>query len=65
MFTKKINKKIIKYLNQNCVFNPPVDLNSLKTISINSGEFIFDDLLYYERVNFTNVFNVKNYQLKF
>lgn len=65
MITRNISKKIIKYLNKNCVFIPAVDLNAFKTISIDSGEYIFDSSLCYKRVDFTNVFDIKNVQLKF
>lgn len=58
MFVDIINDKNVEYLNNTCVFNPPVNLNEFKLIKIYDGFIKLDDVILYKRVGFTNVYNV-------
>lgn len=67
MFKRKINEKIINYLNENVVFSPCIDLENFSYIKVDGVSFVFDDIVEYRRLRENKYikFSVNGKQLSF
>ena len=60
MIVKKIDTKIINYLNKNVKFKPFCNVSKFKNIVIRDNYIIFDNCVFYKRCGITNLYNEDN-----